>query len=73
MDTKEDKHPIAVVRMCSEGNPGFSCRYLSLAHCSEQASLSIKKLKTFGQTLCSLPSVLFQEGTKAHEELGSRT
>lgn len=74
MDTKEDKHPIAIVRMCSEVAQGvmFPPVYIFLLHTAQNRNL--RHLKA--ENLWTNPTVhfqVFQEGTKAHEELGSRT
>lgn len=45
-----------------------------LLHTAQNRHLWISKSwKSLDNLYCSLPSVLFQEGTKAHEELGNRT
>lgn len=74
MDTKEDKHPVAVVRTCSEADQGvmFPPVDIFLLHTAQNRNLWYQK----AENLWTNPTVhfqVFQEGTKAHEELGSRT
>lgn len=77
MDTKEDKHPTASVRRQNVSRSRvshkvFSCRYTSVSHCLEQASVIVICRKAFGINLTVCLQVSYVEGTKPHEELGTR-